>query len=193
VLPGDHRQTLAELVTADTQVARAALVQRLDNELARLLDRSADAAQVAVWQMERRLSAQLQQQFGVTNEMIGDAVMGARAAQHGIGGLQKQLTLLEGTFSEVGETLSGHTAQLDEHAGRIDLIEQDIAAFRESRDASIRERREHAAQLQESTDDRLRMTQQYTDLSAQLQEIHRQLTEVLARLPPADDAAEAGG
>ncbi len=97
-------------------------------------------------------------------------------------------------FSKVGERLTGVEATVGEHAGEIHQIKDVLAGFRQTRDDSIEERRQHARQLRESAEEHVRLdrrdtdlAQQLSELSAQQQETQRLLADVLARLPPVEE------
>jgi chromosome segregation ATPase len=132
-LATDHRQLITDLVQSDDRLIRVQHGQALEDLLAKTLDASADTAQVAVWAMERRLQGYLQQQFGVTNEMVSDAVSG-------VGTLQGQLTALEGLFQQIGERVTGVEADVTDLKAWRGIAERKLSEHDQSRDRSIEER-----------------------------------------------------
>ena len=94
-----------------------------------------------------------------------------------------------GEFTQVGERLTGVEATVGEHASEIGLIKDEMAGFRRTRDASIEERRQHAALLRESAADRKRLAAQIAKNERRYQEIHAQLAELLASRPLNEEAS----
>jgi hypothetical protein len=174
-LPGTVDQTLALLRTANDPTQRAAYIDLLHDQVAVLHDASGDAAQRAVISMEGRLSEQLQTQFGVTNEMISQAVAEARGSHIGVGRLQDQLTTLEGRFSDLGEALNdrldGHDAELKQlHVGQ-DQIKDQVGGLNSRHGAQIEEIKvqlgDALRRLEQSSQDR-------ADLRARVEQLERE-------------------
>jgi len=133
--------------------------QRIVVELRHALERreAADAGYIGAIQEGAAAVRQLRDEFQQTAETINE-IADDVALLKTVGAEQEKLN------RRIEQQLAGHT-------GRIGAIEEEMTAFRQSRDASIKERRQLAKQL--------------ADLSTQL-------AAVLAHLPPID-VSEAGG
>lgn len=179
---GSIDDSLARLHAADTPAKRAAEITHLRDLLAVHYDAAGDAAQRALLAMEDRLSARfsglVQTQLGVTNDMLSDL-------KSGIGGLQQQLGEM---FSSLGERVDDHDGQIVQLRETVAAHSLEIASFRQSRDASIEERRQHAELLRESAADRKRLTEQIAENEKRYQEIQAQLALLLGR-PDAHEAS----
>lgn len=68
--PVDYTRTLTALVTEDDPEERLSLARLLGAQIQQAMGRLADNTQVAVWQVEEQWRALMQEQFGMTNEMI---------------------------------------------------------------------------------------------------------------------------
>jgi len=176
----DQLLTLAR--ATDEPAQRAAYIDLLHDQVAVLHDTAGDAAQRAVTAMELRLSDQLLTQFGVTNEMISQAVSHARGAEEGTAGLQDQMLILEGSFSTFGESLNQLRIEFAE-------LSNDVAVLREEakRQQRINERTEE--RLTDHTQ-RIAALEAYAasvppeerqQLIATIGQVKTQLTELLAR------------
>lgn len=68
--PVDYTRTLREMVATEDLDERVRLARLLGAQIQQAMGRLADNTQVAVWQVEEQWRGLMQEQFGVTNEMI---------------------------------------------------------------------------------------------------------------------------
>ena len=157
-----YGDTIRKLASADDPEERARLAGQLAVQLEGAFDSSADNVQVAIWQ----LGEQLREGQGETNDMISEAVSLIR-------GQGAELSAARADFREIAETVS------DIQLWRAD-VDADRESFKQSRAASIEERRTLFAQYEESKQDRAKLHEQLTELSSQVEQLSGQIAQVLA-------------
>jgi chromosome segregation ATPase len=119
-----------------------------------------DAMQIALGNAELSLAERITQMFDVIREvhaMVQD--QGAAAVD------------LREMFSAIAETVDARRTRVLAH-------DRDIASFRQSRDLSIAERSQHAAEMVESREHRAQLQQGQANLVAAIEEIKKQLKEL---------------
>jgi chromosome segregation ATPase len=104
--------------------------------------------------------------------------------------LQRQETAtseLRDMFQSLFEIVNGHTLDINDLKQTVAEHDREIASFRQSRDASIAERRQLGIDLAASKDDRAKIHEELRLAADERKAITEALARIEARLPAGDD------
>lgn len=121
------------------------------------VEAQANYVQRRVGELEIHIGEQLQQSLGSTNEMISEVLAIGRRQEGAVAELRQE-------FQSLAETVDDH--------------EREIESFRQSRDQSIAERRQLAADLVESKSDRATIHRELQDAKAERQHMAETLVRI---------------
>ena len=101
--------------------------------------------------------------------------------------LEAAATEQRSMFQSLFEIVNGHTLDIGDLKQTVAEHDREIASFRQSRDASIAERRQLAADLVASKDDRAKIHEELRVAADERKAITAALARIEARLPAGDD------